>query len=249
MQLSSCLDFRKQSFHAPSSVVSPASRRRRLDGRMDAAEVVVGEEQGQHRVVVLPLLAVRVRQPSDPANLHAERLVVPLDVRRANQFFIGIASLAIRILLLLPSAANNGAIFRRGVVYLDERREVDACFRRPAGIAWRYGCNRPSSAGIAARGLAEIVSEDVGVSWRSFANMPCQEQFRVPLNRRERLDVAVPVFGVVSQPRLLFQPQKPTFRRTERHPPGYSESSSSMNASHFRQPRPCCSMIVSRWTP
>jgi hypothetical protein len=68
-------------------MVSQPSRdgRGRLDRAVDAGEVVEREEQPEHRVVVFPFLAVRVCQAGEPANRHADRPVVPLDVASANR--------------------------------------------------------------------------------------------------------------------------------------------------------------------
>src|ERR1019366_279353 len=66
-------------------------RRRHLDRRVFAAEVVERKEQRHRRFVVLPFLAVRIRQASQPANLHAKRLVGPFNVACANTIFIGVA--------------------------------------------------------------------------------------------------------------------------------------------------------------
>jgi hypothetical protein len=53
---------------------------------MHAAEVVIGEEQGERRFMVLPFLAVGIRQPRHAANGHTEREIQPLDMRGADAF-------------------------------------------------------------------------------------------------------------------------------------------------------------------
>src|ERR1700741_1894533 len=63
-------------------------RWRGADGRMHPAEVVIGEEQGKRRFVVLPFLAVPIGQAGEPTNLHLYRSVVPLNVRRADCILI-----------------------------------------------------------------------------------------------------------------------------------------------------------------
>lgn len=58
---------------------------------MHAAEIVVCEEERERRFVILPLLAVCVRQPRESANHHSHRLVRAFDMARANTVFVGFA--------------------------------------------------------------------------------------------------------------------------------------------------------------
>src|SRR5947209_6485748 len=58
---------------------------------MASAEIVEREEERHRRFVILPLLAVPVRQASEAANLHSQRLVRTFNVARANPVFVRIA--------------------------------------------------------------------------------------------------------------------------------------------------------------
>src|ERR1700722_4626647 len=65
---------------------------RRLDSRVNTAVVEVCEVKRYGRFMVLPLLAMPVRQPSIPPNLHSQRLVLPLAMTRANPVLIRVAN-------------------------------------------------------------------------------------------------------------------------------------------------------------
>ena len=51
---------------------------------MAAAEVVMGEVQGDGRAMVFQLFAKPVRQTGEPAHGHAERQILPLDMGSAD---------------------------------------------------------------------------------------------------------------------------------------------------------------------
>jgi hypothetical protein len=51
---------------------------------MAAAEVVMGEMQGDSRAVVFQLFTEPVRQAGEPAHGHAERQILPLDMGSAG---------------------------------------------------------------------------------------------------------------------------------------------------------------------
>jgi hypothetical protein len=72
-------------------VIGQASRYgwRRLQRTTNASEVEVGHEQRDRRFVVLPLLAMPIREPGIATDLHAERLVRPLSMARADSAFVG----------------------------------------------------------------------------------------------------------------------------------------------------------------
>jgi hypothetical protein len=57
---------------------------RRLDGHVDAAEVVVREEQRKRGFVVSPTFSRKHWSPRQATNVHTDRQVVPLNVAGAN---------------------------------------------------------------------------------------------------------------------------------------------------------------------
>lgn len=60
---------------------------------MYAAEVVVGEEQGEGGFVVFPFLGMGIRQPSQSPDGHSHGKIGPLNMRRANFVHVGLAEL------------------------------------------------------------------------------------------------------------------------------------------------------------
>ena len=51
---------------------------------MNAAKIVIGEEEGERGLEILPLFRESVGQPGQPSHLHSDREVLPLYVARAD---------------------------------------------------------------------------------------------------------------------------------------------------------------------
>ena len=90
------------------------------------AEVVVREVQGECRVVVLPFLAVGVRQPRHPPDGHAETQVLAFDVTGASPIQVRRADARGRVAIyhLSRRVPNPARFARRCGVDFDELREV-----------------------------------------------------------------------------------------------------------------------------
>ena len=64
----------------------------RFQRTVDTAEVVVSNEESDCCFVILPLLTVRVSQPGEAPDLHANGLVGPFRVTGANAVSVWIAA-------------------------------------------------------------------------------------------------------------------------------------------------------------
>lgn len=163
----------KQPFQAPRFRRQPGRfRRSRFQRHVNAAEVVISEEQGHCRSVIRQLLAVRVRQPGQAANLHPKSLVAAFNVARANAGLFRLAKQrGFNRADYLRWRVTTGA-FLRFTVDLDQCGVVDATpvedgrDRRPV--------RRESVRGqleVALGSEEKIVGENRRVGRRPFANV------------------------------------------------------------------------------
>src|ERR1700722_4521986 len=100
---------------------------RRLNSRVNAAVVEVREVKRYGRFMVLPLLAMPVRKPSVPPNLHAQRLVLPLAMAGTNPVLIRVANdrRLIDRKYLAGRITPGRSLLGRRAEYLDDLAIVD----------------------------------------------------------------------------------------------------------------------------
>ena len=130
---------------------------------MAAAEVVMGEVQGDGRAVVFQLFAKPVRQTGEPAHGHAERQILPLDMGSADLRRIGVAADWDR----LRTDDFGGAVplfaFARSAIDLDEFGIIDA---HPETVFDRIRVRVKTIAGkleTPVSGFAEFLGEGQGI--------------------------------------------------------------------------------------
>ena len=171
---------------------------------MDAAKVVVREEQRQRRFVVFPLLAVPVRESRKAANPHAEREVRPLDVRRADTGEYRVSRFNVSV---------DAKHHRRGVtrVRLDDVAVDldDGAMVGPPAETSGNGlpvCGEGVCTDLepAARRPCELTDERLRSFHVSPAQVPSDEQLTLSFKRREAEGVAATVAVVLAPPDLLF---------------------------------------------
>ena len=176
---------------------------------MATAEVVEREEQRHCRFMVRPFFRVSIGQAREAANLHPQRLVRAFDVARANPIFVRIAE---------PGSSDNVNHRSRGItpivlrlaVDLDQRGEVyppaqDRGNRR--AVRRETICRQLEAS---ARREEKIVREDRRIGGRALTDVPRQDEFRMPLNRREAPNVADAIFGqAATNPGALLHRNEP----------------------------------------
>jgi hypothetical protein len=182
---------------------------RALDRRMYPGEIVVGEEQGERCLVILPFLAVAVREPGEPTNHHSHGPICPLNVARANRLVDGIAYLWGSNYVNNPRWRITALVFLgRLTIDLDQRSVVDAISKD----FWDSSKIGPETVRAqlesTIRGKPKLLSESLGIFRDSLAEMPSQEHFRMPFNRREAIGVSAS-FGIAATDfRLLLAEDK-----------------------------------------
>ena len=155
-------------------------------------EVVGREEQRQRRLVILPLLREGVRQSRHPSVLHSDRQVVALNVGRASLLQVWLAAtnkdlrgenFARRISVIVFKLAvlldDNSMIDGPAFAFKDQRNDF---FVRCPSI----GRNLEP----AARVVLNLIDEDGRIDAVALAQVPCQNQLRLPLDSRVAIGVA-----------------------------------------------------------
>jgi hypothetical protein len=151
--------------------------RRGLDGHVRAAVVVPSEPQGNHRFVILTLLAVGVGQPRQPPDGHAEGSVEPFTVRSrrrvqvrvaAPAYFVGAYYVGRRVppagFLVTGSAELLDDLGEVGVELVDERdrRRVRAVAIGRDGIPVVFAAPiLPYALSFAAGAMVYVVVEEL----------------------------------------------------------------------------------------
>ena len=126
---------------------------------MAAAEVVMGEVQGDGRTVIFQLFAKPVRQTGEPAHGHAECQILSLNMRSADLRRIGIAA----DWDYLNADDFGGRVplftFARGAINLDELRIIDT---HPKAVFHRIRVRAKTITGkleTPVSGFAELLGE------------------------------------------------------------------------------------------
>jgi hypothetical protein len=175
-----------------------------LDGRVNPAEIVVGEEQSQRSFVVLPLFRVSIRQAGEPTNHHSHRPIGSLDVGRADRVLVGIAN---------PRGSNyvNNSgrriaalvFFGRLPINLDQRGVVDPMAEHGTDCRAVRLISIRRELETSIRRPPKLLRKLLGIFGASLTKVPCQEHLGVALDGREAVGVPA-FFGVsVSLLRLL----------------------------------------------
>lgn len=166
---------------------------------MHATEIVVRDEQRDCRFVILPLLAMAVRQSREAANLHSQREVASLDVARANADGFRFAhDRGFDDANNLRRRVSTRAFFVWLAIHLNQGSEVNAApakdGRDDAAIRREAVRGQLESA---SRGVIQVVREDRRIGRRALPDVECQNQFRVALKRRETPRIAQAALDVM----------------------------------------------------
>ena len=103
--------------------------------------------------MILPFFTKRIRQPSQSADVHSDRQIVPFGVRCANSILIGIA-VAYVLARLDYFARRVAMLICGGAVYFDYLGKIDAPTKR--------GGDGGSVRGVAIRAELEATGQPIG---------------------------------------------------------------------------------------
>jgi hypothetical protein len=178
--------------------------RRRLERRVDATEVVVGEVERYGAGEVFELLAVGVRETGEAAHRHSHREVLTLDVARRDRVGIGVADPHANV----DAGADGRAVALASFlvvapVLFDHLRKVHV---EPEGLFDGLEVRVvPIRGQLDALGqpLREIADEPARVLDLPLADVIRGHQLGVGVERRPRPDVAVTQLPHLVRPDVL----------------------------------------------
>ena len=174
----------KQLRHAPRVIRQP--RRvgwRLLDCRVDSTEIVVRKPERERGLMVLPFLAVGIRQASHSSDRHSDRQVGPLGMAGADSRFDRVADSDnfVRTYYFPRRVTSRGPVLWGVAISFNQLSEVDVLSEdeRNRGAVRRESVGRklkPSG-----RRVVELGGETERSGWRPLVEVPSEDQFRVPL--------------------------------------------------------------------
>jgi hypothetical protein len=183
------------------------NRWRRFQGHVHAAEVVIGEEQGERSFVVLPFFGVSVGESRHSANRHADRTIVAFDVRRANALGVRVAELRgyYRIHYL---RRRISPFIRRLTVHFYQRGVIDAAGERRGDRCLVGSESVRGQLEPAGRSLLELVGKGERIRGGTLAKVPSDDHLGIALNRGEAIGIAELFALVLPLPRFFLAPDE-----------------------------------------
>jgi hypothetical protein len=156
---------------------------------MRTTVVVEHEKQCEHRLMILPFFTKRVRQPSQSADVHSDRQIVPFGVRCANSILIGIA-VAYVLARLDYFARRVAMLICGGAVYFDYLGKIDAPTKRGGDGGSVRGVAIRAELESASGGATHLARKLESVVVSTLSKMPRNEQFCVGFNRGKAVGIA-----------------------------------------------------------
>lgn len=153
------------------------------------AEVVPNEIEGQCRFQILPLLGERISQAGEPANLHSQSQIRPLNMRCTNLAEFGIAPLRDWDRIDYFGGGIPGLAITASGIHFDELREINTSAKAHMnGINERLESIRRDLE-MARRGLLQFLREGHCVAGRSPSKVPSQHGLGISLDRYKAIGI------------------------------------------------------------